>query len=310
MKHPAPYAALVVLGLISCLAISTASAAGETTANGRPSPPPAASSPGAGWATDYREATLEAQSQRRMLLLWFVNPSWATADADFEQVVFQDSNIADRISQNFVAAKIDVDQRLDGAGDQLRLIDHPAFEEMQATPGLAVIDYRDPESPHFGRVVSVYPFRDRYISGEHLAAMLDLPSGSLTQRTLIFAVRTHPEYPASASTRLNPVLVHETAKHAAHQASITLQGHHNWDSRFQSINARLPAGFVSREVCAESWPGQSLVEAAIECVDSWRQSPGHWESVSSKHEMFAYDMQRGSNGVWYAVGIFAGPYHQ
>ena len=309
MKPPA-HIALIVLCLISCLAISTVAAAEANMAKALPEPPRTASFPTAEWATDYRQATLEAQDQRRMLLLWFVNPSWATADADFAQVILQDSTITDRICQNFIAAKIDVDQRLQGTGEQLRVIDHPAFEEMQATPGLAVIDYRDPESPHFGRVVSVYPFRDRYISGEHLAAMLDLPSGSLTQRTLIFAVRTHPEHPASASARLNPVLVHETAKHAAHQASITLQGHHNWDSRFQSINARLPAGFVSREVCAESWPGQSLLEAAIECVDSWRQSPGHWESVSSRHELFAYDMQRGSNGVWYAVGIFAGPYHQ
>lgn len=308
MKHPALCNALVVLSLISRLATAGDSTAEATTANARPAPLQPASSTNTQWLTDYRQATLEAQEQRRMLLLWFVNPSWATADAQYEQAVLHDSNIADRISHNYVAAKIDVDQRIDGTNGQSRVIDHSAFEEMQATPGLAVIDYRDPESPHFGHVVSVFAFRDRYISAEHLAAMLDLPCGSLTQRTLIFAVRTHPDHPASAWARLNPVLVHETAKHAAHQASITLQGHHNWDTRFHSINARLPAGFVSREVCAESWPDQSLLDAAIECVHSWRQSPGHWESVSSRHELYAYDMQRGSNGVWYAVGIFAGPH--
>jgi hypothetical protein len=135
--------------------------------------------------------------------------------------------------------------------------------------------------------------------------MLDLPKGSLTQRTLIWAVRTHPESPASASTSLFPVLEQETEKHAFHQASITLQGHHNWESRFHSINARLPDGLVSQEVCAESWPGQNLVEAAEECVHSWRQSSGHWDAVSRKHAYYAYDMKKGRNGVWYATGIFA-----
>jgi hypothetical protein len=104
---------------------------------------------------------------------------------------------------------------------------------------------------------------------------------------------------------LSPLLAKETESHAWHQASIALQGHHNWESRFHAINARLPAGLLAQEVCAESWSGQSLVEAADECVASWRHSPGHWEAVRSRHALFGYDMKRGVNGVWYATGIFA-----
>lgn len=37
---------------------------------------------------------------------------------------------------------------------------------------------------------------------------------------------------------------------------------------------------LSREVCAENWMGQLLVEAAGECVHSWRQVSGHWEAVT------------------------------
>ena len=61
---------------------------------------------------------------------------------------------------------------------------------------------------------------------------------------------------------------------------------------------------VSREVVAESWPGESLLDAAIECVRCWRTSAGHWEGVSAPHAEYAYDMKLGSNGVWYATGIF------
>ena len=130
--------------------------------------------------------------------------------------------------------------------------------------------------------------------------------GSLTQRTLIFAVRTHPERPASATGHFSYVLARESESHAWHQAHITLQGHHNWNSRFHSINAELPGGLLAKEVCAESWPGQNLLEAAEECVHSWRQSSGHWDAVRSEHVLFAYDMKRGANGIWYAAGIFAG----
>lgn len=66
----------------------------------------------------------------------------------------------------------------------------------------------------------------------------------------------------------------------------------------------LPADLVAQEICAESWPGQSLVEAAQECVHSWRHSSGHWDAVGTRHPLFSYDMQRGATGIWYATGIF------
>jgi hypothetical protein len=187
------------------------------------------------------------------------------------------------------------------------LLDHPAFAEMHHAPGLAIIDMSEPDGPLYRQVVSIYPFTHGPISVEKLAVMLALPRGTLTQRTLIFAVRTHPELPASTAGQFSQFLARETENHAAHQASITLQGHHNWNTRFHAINAELPGGLAAREVCAESWPGQNLLEAAEECVHSWRQSSGHWDAVSSRHVLFGYDMKRGRNGIWYAAGIFAGP---
>ncbi len=131
-----------------------------------------------------------------------------------------------------------------------------------------------------------------------------LPLGSLTKRTLTLAVRTHSEMPQSASRELLPLLSDECEAHAAHQARIGVQGHHDWESRFHRINAHLPPGLVAQEVCAESWAGQSLWDAARECVRSWRHSSGHWEAVRGAHPVFGYDMHRGENGIWYGVGIF------
>jgi len=191
-------------------------------------------------------------------------------------------------------------------GKTFRLIDHEAFAELGGGPGLAIVDMTDEESAHHGYVVSIYPLDlPEATEAGRLKALLGLPPGTLTQRTLIWAVRVHPEEPASTAGKINNELVHEAESHSQHQASIRLQGHHRWESRFHRITAKLPDGLLAQEVCAESWPDEGLVEAALDCVDSWRQSPGHWNAVAGHHEYYGYDMKCGSNGIWYATGIFS-----
>jgi len=169
-----------------------------------------------------------------------------------------------------------------------------------------MIDFRERNSPNWNMVVTQMPFAAiGFPDPHHLSMILDLPPGTLTQRTLIYAVRMHPEGPASASGNVDPILCDEAAKHSQHQADLCVQGHHQWGPRFQRISYRMSNGLTPKEVCAESWPGEDLVDAAIECVHSWRQSPGHWSAVRRHHPRFAFDMKRGRNGVWYATGLFA-----
>jgi hypothetical protein len=59
------------------------------------------------------------------------------------------------------------------------------------------------------------------------------------------------------------------------------------------------------EIVAESWPGQGLTDACVDCVQSWRQSSGHWRNVRTPHGSYGYDIRQGANGIWYATGIFA-----
>jgi hypothetical protein len=258
----------------------------------------------AAWHDDYHAGLDEAQSRSKLALLWFFDPRATEQNAQFEHDVLAQDQIDDLINERCVPIRLPIDACVLSGGKPVTLIEHAAFAEMQHSPGLAMIDMTG-EGLLYRQVVSIYPFTRGPISADKLAVLLDLPRGTLTQRTLIFAVRTHPEQPASTAGHFSQILTRETENHAWHQASITLQGHHNWNSRFHAINAELPGGLAAREVCAESWPGQHLVEAAEECVHSWRQSSGHWEAVRSRHVLFSYDMKRGGNGVWYAAGIFA-----
>jgi hypothetical protein len=258
------------------------------------------------WHTDYHAALDEAANNHQMALIWFYSPIDPGANDRFEREILSPAPIAASINDHCTPIRLPIMAKVESGGKEVALLDHPAFAEMRQSPGLAIIDMTDANGPLYRQVVSIYPFSHGPISAEKLTAMLTLPRGSLTQRTLIFAVRTHPEFPASTTGHFSHLLSRESEKHAQHQASIALQGHHNWETRFHAINAALPGSLLAKEVCAESWPGQPLVEAAEECVHSWRQSSGHWDAVRSPHLLFGYDMKRGTNGVWYATGIFAG----
>ena len=58
------------------------------------------------------------------------------------------------------------------------------------------------------------------------------------------------------------------------------------------------------EVVAESWPDQDLMDSCVDCVASWRQSEGHWNAVRCSKPVTAMTFREGSNGIWYATGIF------
>jgi len=268
----------------------------------RDAPPPSVTE--VNWLTDYATAYQDARRQGKMLLLRFCDPENNPLCARLDRETMSDPTVRRKL-QNFVCVRVPVDATITVEGKQTRLLDHSGFAEMLGQPGVAIIDLAHRDTKHYGRVVSAFPLTSRlWYTPAQMAVILDLPPGSITQRTLIYAVRTHPERPASTDGEIDTNLEEEAESHSQYQARIRLQGHHRWESRFHRIRALLPGGLTAIEVCAESWPGERLVEAAIDCVRSWRQSSGHWSAVRSRHPYYGYDMKRGPNGVWYATGIF------
>jgi hypothetical protein len=256
------------------------------------------------WHTDYAKALALAERDERMLLIHFFNPDDDAQCRRFREEVLSDPAVRRKLLE-YVCVRLPVDARITSGGKPVTLLKHSAFREMLGRPGVAIIDYANRDEPYHGRVVSTFPLAGKLTyTPERMLVILNLPPGTLTQRTLIYAVRIHPDGPKSTNGTPAPTLLHEARSHSEHQARIRLQGHHNWDRRFHRINRLLPRGLLAVEVCAESWPGESLVEAAIECVRCWRYSSGHWSAVRAHHRVYGYDMRRGSNGIWYATGIF------
>jgi hypothetical protein len=263
----------------------------------KPEAPPVAT-----WHTDYAAAQHAAKAGKKLLLVFFSDPA-TPESGKFESQVLGDQAVVAKLA-DYVCVKLPTDIKIaDAEGKEVALLHHAAFKEMLGQPGVAVVDYAHQGTPMDGTVVSVFPLTARLgYTPQQMQVALDLPPGTLTQRTLIYAVRIHPEAPASAQGKPDSLLLGEAESHSDYQARIRVQGHHRWESRFPRISAAL--GCTAREVCAESWPGQGLLEAAVECVRCWRTSHGHWSAVQGSHRAFGYDMKLGANGVWYATGIF------
>jgi hypothetical protein len=226
---------------------------------------PAVEQPG-----NYYAAYKQARSGRKMLLV------------DFGTGVRIDGA---RGLDRHVVCRLPADYRLPGAKG--RLLDVGCFSELGGQPGVAVIDLTG--GPYNGDVVSVLP--QRHCSPEKVAALLALPPGSLTQRTLTWAFLIHPERPQSVYAAPCPQLMAHCERHSARQAAMNNQ-HHDM-------------GHPGRaEIVAESWPwNKNVVDAAIDIVWSWRQSPAHWGAARQTWSRFGYDMK--TNGEkWFATGVF------
>ncbi len=262
-----------------------------------------AATPELTWHDSYSSAVKAATADKKMLVIYFYDESEAASR--FENEVLSNRNVQELLS-NYTLAKLSVDANVTIDEKPTRILNHAAFGYMYGSAGIAIVDYTNNDPDEYGQVVSQFNLRGpQGRTVEQMQVILTLPPGSLTQRTLIYAVRMHPEKPRSTKGIFRRLLALETFRHSRNQANMQLQGHHQWESRFHQIKAQLPGNLLPTEVCAESWPGQRLEDAAIECVRSWRHSSGHWSAVSSDTVYYGYDKKRGRNGVWYATGIFA-----
>jgi hypothetical protein len=271
--------------------------------------PQQVSAGGVDWYVDYYEAYRAAAAEKRFLLI-NVTPAATSAGSQSlqqaaENYIAGSAHLQKQLSA-VVRLRVPVDATIDVEGEPKRLLSSGAFNELAGGPGFVLIDLANERESYYGHAVSVLPYaggKYYHWRPDYLSTILSVPAGTLTQRTMIWAVRIHPEAPQSTGGTFHPSLADGAMQQASYQANVGQQGHQNFGTRFHTLSAA--AGGSVAEVCAESWPNQNLIDSCIDCVDSWRHSSGHWQGVSRPHRAFGYDIRRGRNGIWYGTGIFA-----
>lgn len=258
------------------------------------------------WHTDYAAAYQEAQHEKKMLFIFFRDESRPHVANSYEHDVLAQAELLEPLKK-VTRAVLPLDVATPGKPLEKevgKLLDHAAFAFMDHRQGLAMLDLTDRHSPLFGQLVSAHPFTNgKYYTVRGTESVLGLPRGTITQRTLVWAVREHPAGPLSTTGKCHDVLLRQSHHHSQLQAQYESVGHHDWGTRYSEIASA--TGMSASEVAASSWGAPTLVEAAQEIVNSWAGSPTHWGMIVSPQASYGYDMVRAASGNWYGTGIFA-----
>ena len=269
------------------------------------------------WETDYEYAVTMAKLSSRCLLIYLCADSESeipeelaalpvvSACRKFDTIVLDDSSVRSGLCR-YLPLKLPMDVKITGNdGTATTIYSLPGFEHMVGHPGLIVIDFEHWDKPHYGEVVGILPFlRGVSPTVEQAETFLELPPGTLTQRTLTYAVRTHPDNPLSADGEPAPIVVQMATEHALYQAERNILTHYNFGTRSYRAKEVLGESGMPAEICAQSQSGLGLFEGAISSMRAWRYSSAHWSIAKRFHRYYGYDMVRGKNGAWYAVGFF------
>ncbi|MDR2168705.1 MAG: hypothetical protein LBP59_01015 [Planctomycetaceae bacterium] len=280
------------------------------------------------WFEDFDEAMYVARVSGRNLLIYFStdNVNFAPLSSselkpvqgrgqfgslpsvcgEFERNVLESETVLEELDR-FVVLRLSCETKvINDWGREVSILELPLFKEMVGLPGLAIIDFENYDESYYGEVVGVLPFINFTAPNQfQMKTFLTIPPGKLTQRTLTYAVKIHPDKPLSAEGEVESTLLTEATAHAAFQAKNRVLGHHNFSARSSRVRAVLGEGIS--EVCAQSGLYNGHFEAALACVRGWRGSPAHWRCVKAKQKYYAYDMVQSSNGLWYATGLFVTP---
>ena len=254
------------------------------------------------WLSSYREAITAADRQNKMLLIYFCDHGADSPCERFKKETLDDPQVRRKL-RNYVCLRLPLDAKITVQGKQVVLLEHEAFHEMLGRPGVAIVDYRADAEPARGGGQRVSDHRNALVyagtdggdldssAGHAHAADADLRGADPSRSSGQHRRRTESDVVGGGR---KPFAV--SSRHSRARPSLL-------GLAFRRILSRLPGVGAPREVCAESWGGQNLVEAAIECVRCWRLSSGHWSAVCARSRFFGYDMKCGGNGVWYATGI-------
>jgi hypothetical protein len=258
------------------------------------------------WHTSYSVAYKQARDERKILFLFFRDEREPRLADIYEREVLQSSELADALPE-VVRVVLPLDAACPNRvppHDAPTLLKHSSFQHMYDRQGIAVIDLTDSDSEHYGRVVSAHPFtKGKHYTVRSTKIVLGLPTGTITQRTLIYAVRLHPAAPISTTDgRCHGYLCEQARNGSKLMANYESVGHHDWGSRYGAIAAN--TGKSAAEVAAMGG-NLPLVDAAIVVVDQWYGSPSHWGIMSAPASIFGYDLVRAPSGNWYGTGIFA-----
>lgn len=262
------------------------------------------------WHRDYLTAYREAAEQKRYLLMLFRESSLKGSSLS-SSAIFAPSMRP--MLEQFSRVELPLDATLPRKTDSDEveqqsdvpelLLEHRSFRHLGVRPGLAIVDLTDPESADYARVVSVIPLtKDGAITDLDLMLALDLPTGSISQRTLLFMIRsTIPDTSLSMRGFSSDLieLAHRNCRYMAHAGQL---GSFDQDFRQKKITETFGPQAELKQLLYATEAEATIHDAALQAVESWIQSPESFDVLNGSAQAMGMDMfQDPESGRWYVT---------
>ncbi|NQV24786.1 MAG: hypothetical protein HQ518_10495 [Rhodopirellula sp.] len=263
------------------------------------------------WHRDYLAAYVEASLEKRYLLMFF-----REAVVGGEPLISTDSVFAPSlrpILEQFSRVELPLNAAMpapshtNGADNDADLpnilLKHRSFRHLGARQGIAIVDLTDPASLNYARVVSVLPLPESGpFNSDELTLTLNLPKGSISQRTLLFAIRkTIPD--SNLSMReFSPTLIELARRNSRYMANAGQAGHFDQEIREQRIEAEFGPQAELKELVFATESDTTIHDAALQAVTSWIGTPESFEVLDTPATAMGMEMfQNSESGRWFVT---------
>lgn len=258
------------------------------------------------WHQDYLAAYQQAIQDKRMLVMLFRDGS--NPDSSESRTSGFGAEELQPLLDNYVRVSLPISAIAPGGSataPSTRLIEHRSFRHLRGQAGIAIVDLTDAQGPNYGRVVSALPLpADGRYSPEVLSNLLQLPTGSVGQRSVVLAVRTGVSGENFTSGEPNSQLAQLANRNARLMAQADQAGSYEQAERVTAIRESFGDGINIGELLFATEGTASVQEAAIQAVTKWMQSPEDRRVLTQPSFAYGIELFQSPNSQrWFATCI-------
>ena len=261
------------------------------------------------WHRDYLTAYDEAAGSHSRLVMLFLGEG-GNAEPDSRGGLT--SSDVEAVLGDVTRLHLPVDFR--AAGTETPLLEHRSFRHLGGKPGVVIIELSDAKSPLFGQAVSAMPLpAGGRFPAESLKRLLDLPTGSIGQRSLLFAIRGAMQSAESDSTSIDSPLFNVTpngtlsdlanrnARFMAHFGRVEL---FEAGRRREILRRNFDNDVEFRELTFGTTESVTIHEAASQAVRQWTRDEAEAAILNEPATAYGLDLfQSPETGHWFATLI-------
>ncbi|MDA1160233.1 MAG: hypothetical protein O2983_11535, partial [Planctomycetota bacterium] len=165
------------------------------------------------------------------------------------------------------------------------------------------VDLTDPASPNHARVVSVLPLQENgQFNNADLMLALNLPQGAISQRTLLFAIRSTVPDSSLSMREFSPTLIELAHRNSRYMANSGQVGSFDRENRAQQIEKEFGPQARLKELVFATEAETGIQDAALQAVTSWISNSESFDILDSPARAMGMEMfQNSESGRWFVT---------